>query len=921
MAEYRTHTVVRGDTLSELAQKYGTTVSYLAKLNNIANVNLIYVGQVLKISEVVTVTPSNPNPIPAPAPAPAPAPSPSPSPAPTPAPAKNTVNVTLTSTMVTITAFGLQSDTDRTIFATWTWSADYTDKYDVRWFYGTKDGIRFTGSSTSVESIENSQPQSTYEAPANAVYVAFQVKPISKTHKVNDSDVHYWTAQWSSERIYYIEESPPDTPQAPSVTLEDYTLKIEINNLPDNIDSVDFDIIQNDSKYYDSATSKVTWNVARYSCPVDSGHNYKVRCRTISNGKHSNWSQFSTNIKTKPSKPTQITNIKAVTETAVTLSWSEVITAESYDIEYAVSEDYLGASNASTTINNISSPRYTITGLSSGQKYFIRVRAVNGQGTSDWTEVSSIVLGGVPVAPTTWSSTSTVMVGEDMKLYWMHNSTDGSEETKAEVKYSVNNGNDTIVEVLKTNFSDDVSYYYLRTQYYTEGAVVRWSVRTAGITGEYGPWSATRVISIYAPPSLSLILSDNKNASSSIRKITKFPFYIIANAGPNSQKPIGFHISVISKDSYGTIDEFGNNKIISEGQEIFSKFYDVNTQSLNVEMTPGDINLENNCAYDIICTVTMDTGLTVEKKASVTVSLMEMSYHPSAEILFDSETLSMYIRPYCSERIYIFYKVTYNASTNVYTRTTTVLDPLEGVSVNNALTNKNDLVYVGVATSGETIYFTVLQSSEAYLVQNLELAVYRQEYDGRFTTIAKNVDNTNSTYVTDPHPPLDSARYRVVATDMDTGTICYTDIPAYTVGIKSVIIQWEETWNTLTVIGNDPINKVTWAGSMLKLPYNIDVSDNNSMDVSLIEYIGRSHPVSYYGTQLGTSSTWNVDIPKSDKNTLYGLRRLAIYTGDVYVREPSGSGYWANISVSFSQKHRELVIPVTLEIKRVEGGI
>ena len=45
----RTYTVVSGDTLGRIAQKYGTTVDALAKLNDIANVNLIYVGQVLKI--------------------------------------------------------------------------------------------------------------------------------------------------------------------------------------------------------------------------------------------------------------------------------------------------------------------------------------------------------------------------------------------------------------------------------------------------------------------------------------------------------------------------------------------------------------------------------------------------------------------------------------------------------------------------------------------------------------------------------------------------------------------------------------------------------------------------------------------------------------------------------------------------------
>ena len=63
-----------------------------------------------------------------------------------------------------------------------------------------------------------------------------------------------------------------------------------------------------------------------------------------------------------------------------------------------------------------------------------------------------------------------------------------------------------------------------------------------------------------------------------------------------------------------------------------------------------------------------------------------------------------------------------------------------------------------------------------------------------------------------------------------------------------------------------------------------------------------------------------MEIPKEDKKTLYALRRLSIWTGDVYVREPSGSGYWANISVSFSQTHNELTIPITITVTRVEGG-
>ena len=43
------YTVKRGDTLSGIAKRYGTTYQAIAKLNGIANPNLIHVGQKLRI--------------------------------------------------------------------------------------------------------------------------------------------------------------------------------------------------------------------------------------------------------------------------------------------------------------------------------------------------------------------------------------------------------------------------------------------------------------------------------------------------------------------------------------------------------------------------------------------------------------------------------------------------------------------------------------------------------------------------------------------------------------------------------------------------------------------------------------------------------------------------------------------------------
>lgn len=49
VSDYITYVIQPGDTLSEIAERYGTTTGTLAALNNIANPNLIVVGQTIRI--------------------------------------------------------------------------------------------------------------------------------------------------------------------------------------------------------------------------------------------------------------------------------------------------------------------------------------------------------------------------------------------------------------------------------------------------------------------------------------------------------------------------------------------------------------------------------------------------------------------------------------------------------------------------------------------------------------------------------------------------------------------------------------------------------------------------------------------------------------------------------------------------------
>lgn len=750
--------------------------------------------------------------------------------------------------------------------STVTETTNYLDHYQVTWYYATGDGIWFQASESDVKI-----KQTTYGAPSNARSIKITVKPVSQTHKVNDEDVAYWTGT-STSAEHYLSYDPPEKPSAPTVKIEKFTLTASLENISDGkADYIQFEIYSG-TKKVDSRKVVVKTCRATYSCDITAGMDYRVRCRAFNStggnkkestiGVYGEWSDFSSSESTIPAAPKSITSIKALSETSVNIEWSVVANATSYEVQYTTKASYFDTATSEVHSATVESVVHNaqITGLESGEEYFFRVRAINDKGNSAWTGIKSIVIGKAPAAPTTWSSTTTAIVGESLLLYWVHNSEDNSSETFAELEMYVDGVKET--HTIKNEASDDdkdkTKYYEVNTSSYSEGATIQWRVRTAGITKTYGDWSVQRTVDIYAPATLTLDIVNGSGES--ISNITTFPFYFSATAGPATQLPIGYHISIISNETYNTVDNIGDPKIVNAGETIYSKYFDKPTE-LMLELSANNIDLANNQSYTIICTVSMNSGLRTEASIQFTVNWAELAYEPDAEIGIDTNTYSAYISPYC-------------------------IDDESGSPISDVL-----------------------------------LSVYRKEFDGTYTMIADGIDTASNTFIVDPHPSLDYARYRIVATSVSSGAVSYYDPPGYPVKGTAVIIQWNEEWSNFDAQTGEEMESPPWTGSMLQLPYNIDVSDANKPDVSLINYIGRENPVSYYGTQIGSTSTWNVEIPKSDKDTLYALRRLARWMGDVYVREPSGSGYWANIVVSFSQKHCVLTIPVTLDITRVEGDI
>lgn len=798
-----------------------------------------------------------------------------------------------------------QNNTDRTVYATWKFSKSHLDHYTVTWYYTTGDGVSFKATSEDIKI-----KQSVYTPPENALTVKIVVKPVSTKYKDGKKMRPHWTGVAVND-TYNLTTHIIAKPSAPTVTIERYLetgaggesanknmFKLvaectDTDPIARNLNYIEFyaHVGSSSSPKYQSSYLDYAETVGyrRWEQTVPVGESYRVRCRFFlkKNKKiASEYSDWSSVVATPPTTPVFNDNNtsklnKVTNDTAeVSIYFSRPSTATSVTIEYTYNSGYFNSNTSevqtwtsSQFVQGFSHAEIADIDLNKGNSWFFRIKASNDAGDSYWSDPLKLVLGKKPGVPTTWSSTTTAIVGERVNLYWVHNSEDGSSQTSAEIELTINGAKSTVVvenPYINDEENKDKTLFYELDTSSLEDATVQWRVRTAGVLKKvYGDWSITRTIDVHARPTLSVEITDTEGIPLS-GVITGFPFYIKGIAGPPTQTPIGYHVDITANEEYEDVDNVGNPITIGEGQSVYSKYFDTHYDLL-VVMSATNVNLRGGVGYTLTCVVSMDSGLSATYTKSFSVEWTDETYSLDASIYVDDERgYIASIRPYC-------YNIT--------------------------------------EVDGEAV--------ETELTDDVLLSVYRREYDGTFTEIERDIANNGATGVVDKHPALDYARYRIIATSKSTGAISYEDLD-WPVECNSIIIQWEEESSPSTFSYDpdieDELEKQQYAGSMLVLPYNIDVSDSNSTDASLVEYIGRSYPVSYYGTQLKVTSTWNVDIPKDDTETLYAIRRLAIYTGDVYVREPSGSGYWANISVSFNQKHRNLVIPVTFSITRVEGG-
>lgn len=753
----------------------------------------------------------------------------------------------------------LQTGTTNTLYASWNKLNDKNlDHYAVIWTYATGDGVWFSLEETDV-SKDSGVTNDTCNIPDNATKVKVKVKPVAKTIKKNGKETIAWSGANVSD-TWYVKSNPPEKPDVPDYEQDGFKITLTSTVTDNLVDAIYFQVFR-DGTVFKESTVEVNLQKASWTVYLSGDAKvYKIRCLAINGYK-----------------------LHGKNSTSVS-EWSDF----SEDIKvHPIRPESLSATRYDKTSVKLTWPEskgadsYTIE-YTTNEDYFNSGSGVSTHGPVD--KDFAIITGLETGKKWFFRIKATNDAGESG---WrkMSGSLILGEKPSPPTTWSSSN---------TANVSDAVNLYWTHNSEdgsrLTQASIeltIDGKTSTVAFTNttdedyDTGIYSHTLKLSTYKDGCTILWrvrakgVDDQWSDWSTQREInvyapptvimtmadilTTFPFGITVSAEPTTQTPVSWSFVVTAETGYTGMDQNGEEKYIAKGTVMHSFVMATSGQSFTYNLSPRLITLEDGETYKVTVTVAMNSGLTATASDTFTVEWSDVDYSPDMGYYYDKDTLSMLLYPYC-------------------------------------------------------------QDDNGNYISGVTLSVYRREYDGSFTEIGTNLRNGGYACITDDHPSLDMARYRVIATNISTGQMGYSDIPGIPIGEPFIVIQWDEKHVDYNFAEDDEPVEPAWSGSMVKIPYNVDTSESPSPDVSLVPYIGRRNPVSYYGTQINESANWSCVIPKEDTDTLYQLRRLAAWMGDCYVREPSGVGYNAHVQVSIDNKHKELTIPVKFSITRVEGG-
>lgn len=341
---------------------------------------------------------------------------------------------------------------------------------------------------------------------------------------------------------------------------------------------------------------------------ISANHRYRYRVRAYGSGGYSGYST-SGYIYTTPKAPSSVSLVKTSdTQVQVSISGAAAY-ADGYELQRSVD------SGSWAAVATVTAWPYTDTPGGGYVKY--RVRAKRGTLASAWTESVEIATITPPLAPAVSLDPSGAVLPCDtaVTVAWSPNHPDGSEQSSAQVEYTVGSTAAQTVDVIGSATS-----YQLPEAALASPATVSVRVRTKGLDPGWGAWSSPVQVALAYPPSVTITSPGSDGAVVDSLPL-EVAWTVEDSTGVSSQ----------------TFELYGPDGLAYTAQ--------LSTNARSITLDSSTYRLDNLTGYTVRLSVTGGSSLSTAVERSFETDYLEPAFpEPEVGVQYDDLSVSLEMR-------------------------------------------------------------------------------------------------------------------------------------------------------------------------------------------------------------------------------------------------------------------------------------
>lgn len=523
--------------------------------------------------------------------------------------------------------------------------------YTVEYWYKTQPSGAEWIFGQSIDVPASGTLSATFDAPDDALAVRVRVKPKSNhftdwtysSYKDADGKRTYtWT---SKSKPYFTEGNgywrehvfAADTPSAPtaSAAVNAAATRATVTIAATDADTVAFEVQPMRAGKAEGKVVEVSGTSFTYPLGVGSWYSFKVRAKTA-RGIVSAW--VSTAAVWAAVAVPAIERVTATASDEVEAVLTTSTNASGYEVRYAPTKAGLSADNCPSMSS--ASRTVRIGGLTTGQRYWFKARAKNQSGVwSDWGASVPGIAGTTPNAPMLYIPTAVGKAYQRLEVSWTHNSTDGSDQTAAQVKIRHAAFGSATFTTITYDYTTETTKDYV----FNDARRAYVSVRTMGANGSWSPWSAEYLMRWYPDVTPSITVPDYiDNANLNIA--VELPVSI------EITRPVAYFIEVCAAQGYEA-DTPSGTRFVDDDEVLYTTTVRKSATVANITIPTAPWQPVDGQIYYVRATVTLSSGIEYSAE-SVLIDCQWDSYlaEPDA-LLYEVADRAMVIQPRCREAV------------------------------------------------------------------------------------------------------------------------------------------------------------------------------------------------------------------------------------------------------------------------------